>query len=261
MGETKKPPEVVLHFVNEPTEEEVAEMIEKRNRLLEAMGYIVPTDGGKIRKRTKSDIEKERAEREKEAEQIDWLQLFHEGDGEEKTGGPANAERRQAQSAISLVYQRIELVVRDVNLPDHIANRYIPGMIIHEEDITRASERVMGMVTTHRYIILSNHMLHFPKDPQDNHDPDWGLCVMGSNSHFKVLGRHTYKDKHAIILLHLPDDDTWKMFENVDTPMDQRLVELAVKRFEAKCELPPVPELTTPRWLDLCKSPVGMSDR
>lgn len=75
-----------------------------------------------------------------------------------------------------------------------------------------------------------------------------------------MLGQHTYKNKHAIILLHLPDDDTWKLFKNIEISMDQQLLEMAIQRFEAKCELPPAPELATPQWLDRCAFPIGMSD-
>lgn len=49
------------------------------------------------------------------------------------------------------------MFVRDVNLPDTIASKYNQGMIIHEKGFTDTSFRVMGMITTHRYSILSNH--------------------------------------------------------------------------------------------------------
>lgn len=130
-------------------------------------------------------------------------------------------------------------------------------MIIREKAFTDASCRVMGMATTHRYLILSNHM---PSLAQFEHGTNWGLCVAQKDSLFKVLGQHTYKDKRAIILLHLPNDDTWKLFKNVNISMEQQLLEMAIQQFEEKCELPPVPELATPQWLDRCKFPVGMSD-
>lgn len=69
-----------------------------------------------------------------------------------------------------------------------------------------------------------------------------------------------YKGKCAIILLHLPDDDTWEMFKTINISMDQQLLEMAIQRFEAKCERPPVPELAAPQWLDRCKFPIGMRD-
>lgn len=167
------------------------------------------------------------------------------------------ADIQQLQTVINQTYPGIAMLVRDVNLPDSIVNKYIPGMIICEKAFTDASCRVMGMVTTHRYIILSNHMVSLA---QFEHGTNWGLCVAKRDSHFKVLGKHTYRGKCAIILLHLPDDDTWEIFKNVNITMDQQLLEMAIQRFEMKCELPPAPELATPQWLDRCKFPIGMSD-
>lgn len=164
---------------------------------------------------------------------------------------------QQVQKVVNQMYPGISMLVRDVDLPDALANKYIPGMIIREKAFTDASCRVMGMVTTHRYMILSNHMRSLA---QFEHGTNWGLCVAQMNSHFKVLGQHTYHNKRAIILLHLPDDDTWKLFKHIDISMDQQLLEMAIQRFEAKCELPPVPELATQQWLDRCKFPIGMDD-
>lgn len=164
---------------------------------------------------------------------------------------------QQMQNIINQMYPGITMLVRDVNLPDSIVNKYVPGMIIREKAFTDASCRVMGMITTHRYIILSNHMFSLA---QFEHGTNWGLCVAKRDSHFKVLGRHMYKGKCAIILLHLPDDDTWEMFKTINISMDQQLLEMAIQRFEAKCELPPVPELAAPQWLDRCKFPIGMRD-
>ncbi len=175
----------------------------------------------------------------------------------EKAINVTAADMQQMQSVINQMYPGIAIFVRDVNLPDDLANKYIPGMIIREKGLTDASCRVMGMVTTHRYMILSNHMGSLA---QFEHGTNWGLCVARADSHFKVLGQHTYKDKHAIILLHLPDDETWKLFRNIDISIDKQLLETAIQRFEAKCELPPVPELATQQWLNRCEFPIGMSD-
>ena len=48
--------------------------------------------------------------------------------------------------------------VRDVNLPKELAEKYVPYTIIKEIGFTDASKRVMGMKTSHRFAILSNHM-------------------------------------------------------------------------------------------------------
>ena len=194
-----------------------------------------------------------------------FFDRFHKNDPKERQRAPkeetavsiTEADMQKMQDVVNQMYPGIAMLVRDVDLPDDLANKYIPGMIIREKAFTDASCRVMGMVTTHRYIILSNHMGNLA---QFENGTNWGLCVAQKDSHFKVLGQHTYKDKHAIILLHLPDDDTWKLFKNVNISIDQQLLDMAIQRFEAKCELPPVPELAAQQWLDRCKFPIGMSD-
>lgn len=71
-----------------------------------------------------------------------------------------------------------------------------------------ASHRVMGMITTHRYSILSNHM----RDLRPfEHGTNWGLSVAPRDAHFKVLDVYTYGNKTQILLLHLPEDENWKL--------------------------------------------------
>ena len=60
----------------------------------------------------------------------------------------------------------------------------------------------MGMVTSHRYAILSNHMGDFR---EYEHGTNWGLFV-AKHSHFKVIDIYEYNGKTQILLLHLPDD-------------------------------------------------------
>lgn len=170
----------------------------------------------------------------------------------------AKIDLQQIQDIANKMYPGIQIFVRDVNLNDKLADKYLAGMIIRERAFTDASKRVMGMITTHRYMILSNHMADLSLF---EHGTNWGLCVANKDSHFKVLGQHTYKGKKAIVLLHLPDDITWKLFEKIDISFDQQLLKMAIQRFEVKCELPPVAELVTLEWLDRCSFPIGMNDK
>lgn len=149
------------------------------------------------------------------------------------------------------------MYVRDVNLPAHIAAKYTEGLIIREKAFTDTSSRVMGMITTHRYAILSNHMGDMRGFEQGT---NWGLCVAQSDSHFKVLGQYLHNGKTMIILLHLPDDETWKLFQNVAINTDKDLVSTCIERFKSKCNEAVIPELATPEWLERCLFPIGMDD-
>ena len=175
----------------------------------------------------------------------------------EKSYDPDHMTKEQIQATINSIYPGIALFARDVNLPEDLARRYTPGLIIREKAFTDASSRFMGMVTTHRYVILSNHMANLA---QFEHGTNWGLHVAQKDAHFKVLGLHTHAGKTGIFLLHLPDDESWKLWRQAEFSIDGKLYQKAVERFDAKCKEAPVPELATPQWLGRCAFPVGMSD-
>ena len=81
-------------------------------------------------------------------------------------------------------YSNLKPYVRDVDLSPVCASGYKQGMVICERGFTDASHRIGGMATTHRYMILSNHMADLSIFEQGT---DWGLCVAQCGSHFKVL--------------------------------------------------------------------------
>ena len=151
----------------------------------------------------------------------------------------------------------LQMFVRDCNLSPACFSKYKPGMFIREKGFTDASCRVMGMVTTHRYSILSNHMGNLSAF---EHGTNWGLCVAQHDSHFKVLDVYEYKNRTQILLLHLPDDGRWKMMENVEFDIEKQLIQKSRQRFENKSVQDPAPELATKEWLSRCASPIGMDD-
>lgn len=170
---------------------------------------------------------------------------------------PKHMTKEQLQAVADKMYPGMALFARDVNLPEALARKYVPGQIIREKAFTDASSRFMGMVTSHRYVILSNHMANLA---QFEHGTNWGLHMANKDSHFKVLGQYTYEGKTGIFLLHLPDDESWHLWQKAEFAMDKQLYDMAVQRFVNKCTQPPVPELTTKAWLDRCAFPLGMSD-
>lgn len=169
--------------------------------------------------------------------------------------------KEQKNSFISLLmgsmYPGITLFARDVNLPPELAEKYKAGMIIREKGFTDTTIRFGGMVTSCRYVILSNHMKNLA---MLENGTNWGLHVANKDAHFKVLGQVTYKGKTGIFLLHLPDDETWKAYQTMEFSLDKELYEKAVSRFQAKALDAPIPELAAREWLDRCQFPVGMND-
>ena len=169
--------------------------------------------------------------------------------------------KEQKNSFISLLmgsmYPGITLFARDVNLPPELAEKYKAGMIIREKGFTDTTIRFGGMVTSCRYVILSNHMKNLA---MLENGTNWGFHVANKDAHFKVLGQVTYKGKTGIFLLHLPDDETWKAYQTMEFSLDKELYEKAVSRFQAKALDAPIPELAAREWLDRCQFPVGMND-
>lgn len=161
------------------------------------------------------------------------------------------------EKAINEIMPGLTMYVRDINLNEQYAKKYVPGRIIREPGFTDASCRVGGMATTHRYAILSNHMADL-REIEDH--TNWGLFVANRNSHFKVLDNYTYQGKTQILLLHLPDNGKWELFDHVKMSFEEDLIADCRERFENKCLNRPIEELATDTWIDRCHFPIGMSD-
>ena len=169
------------------------------------------------------------------------------------------SDNKLYEAAANATYPGLTMFARDVNLPPEIEEKYTPGLVIREKAFLDASVRFMGMATTHRFIILSNHMANFASL---EHGTNWGLHVARRDSHFKVLGTTVAHGKTGIILLHLPDDAAlWRVFLDASFSADRQVYQMAVERFAAKCSSPAIPELATETWLARCAFPVGMNEK
>lgn len=95
--------------------------------------------------------------------------------------------------------------------------------------------------------------------PEDEHGTNWGLCVANRESLFKVLDVYEREGKTQIALLHLLDDDRWRIFANAEFDMPGLGIEDIRARFEARCSQELISELSTEDWLERCSYPVGMN--
>lgn len=167
------------------------------------------------------------------------------------------------EDAVNATYTGLALFARDVDLAPELARKYTAGLVLRERGFTDATPRLGGMVTTHRFVIMSNHLADFDallgKD-RDVKAPDWRLHVANRDSHFKVLGQREVGGKTLIFLLHLPDDDRWRLLASAAVDIDERLLADAIGRMEVRLQQAPIPEVTSELWLDRCRSPLGMSD-
>lgn len=161
-----------------------------------------------------------------------------------------------AEKLCNRVLPGLHMFVRDVNLTRELADKYEEGMILRHPAFTDASWRNGGMVTSHRYAILSNHMADF--SVLSGEEDTRGLVVAKLNSRFRVL--KIYKSASGetmILLLHLPDDGSWPVFAQSTFSVFDDIIDDSIDRFENRLIEPPVEELTDEDWLLRCADPIG----
>ena len=157
------------------------------------------------------------------------------------------------------VFPGIRMYARDVNLPEDAAEKYEEGMILRSPVPIEASRLNGGMVTSHRFAILSNHMADMSA-AEGGEDPR-GLALAQRDSYFQVLKIHrSGSGETMILLLHLPGDGSWPFFEKVKLTMIDDIVDDSIDRFENWLIEPPVEELTTEEWFKCCSAPVGIDE-
>lgn len=147
------------------------------------------------------------------------------------------------------------LLYRDVNLSKNFEKRYTLWQIIKEKWFVDSTYKHWWLITTHRYTIISNHMMDMSKF---EHGTNWWLVVANKDSHFQVIDIYKKNWKTLITLLHLPDG-SWKTFQWVLLDLN-KLIDTPRQRFEEDLNSDPIPEVTTDEWLDRCKFPLWMDD-
>ena len=153
----------------------------------------------------------------------------------------------------------LQMFVRDVNLPAETAEQYAEGMILCNPCFTDASHRIGGMVTSHRFAILSNHMAELSQ--VTGIEDKRGLVAAKPFSYFQVLKIHTSRSGETmLLLLHLPSDGSWPFFNKVRLSVMDDIIDDCIDRFENKLIECPIEELTTADWLNRCSAPIGIDD-
>ncbi|MBQ3783775.1 MAG: hypothetical protein II838_10095 [Lachnospiraceae bacterium] len=179
-------------------------------------------------------------------------------ENEEKHGNMDMKNSKELmEQVINETLAGLSIYVRDQNLEPKFEEQYRKDTIIREKGFTDASSRNGGIITTHRLAILSNHMMDLS---QLEEGTNWGLSVAKNDAHFKVLDISKIKDKTLITILHLPDNENWKLFENVKIDVEETIIEESRKCFEKHLKEAPIPELATDVWLERCSFPIGMDD-
>lgn len=142
------------------------------------------------------------------------------------------------ERAINDTVPGLQNFVRDLWLDPSRAARYQVGAALRSPGPLEATSRVGGMRTSHRIAILSNHMA----DLSDLTDEGRGLAAASPGSRFQVVDVFEHAGKTQITLLHLPDDERWRLFPGAELSVVDDLVPGIRERFAAKCCQEPIPE-------------------
>lgn len=187
---------------------------------------------------------------------IDWQYteyLKHKNPYENPQKRDPNDEQSHEYMIVLSTVDSSEAYVRDVNLDEGLSNRYEVGQTITERAFVDATNRIGGIKTTHRYLILSNQMKDLSAFEKDM---NWGLHVTKPESKFKVLDIYKKDGKTQILLLQLPEG-----FERVFV-MENNIIKQAIESsrelFEECLEKDPIAEVTTPEWLERVSFPLGI---
>jgi hypothetical protein len=134
---------------------------------------------------------------------------------------------KQYEQASNNIFPGLQMFVRDTILDDEVEKIYTIGKIIKDPTFCDASCRVGGLITPHRFAILSNRYVDFGSA---EHGTNWGLYVCKRNSYFKILDVYKINAKTQISLLHL--NENYKLFENNQVMLKKILLKCLVNVFK-----------------------------
>lgn len=160
------------------------------------------------------------------------------------------------ERAVNDTVPGLQSFVRDLWLAPSQLARYEVGAVLRSPGPVEATARVGGMRTGCRLAILSNHMA----DLSALTDEDLGLHAAASGSRFKVVDVFESAGKTQVALLHLPDDERWRLFDHVALSVVDDLIPGIRERFAAKCGQEPIREVSSDAWLTRMHDPVGLDE-
>lgn len=189
---------------------------------------------------------------------IDWQYseyLKHKDPYENPQKRNPNDMQSPEYMLVSSTLSQSKFFVRDCNLSDELADKYEIGQILTEKGFVGATDKIGGMATTHRYLILSNAMADFS---QFEKDTDWGIHIAKANSKFKVLDICKINNKTQILLLQIPEG-----FENAFSLSNELIaqrIEYSRNLFEDCLTKKIIREVSGEDWLERISFPLGMDD-
>lgn len=190
------------------------------------------------------------------------------------------------QRAVDDMVPGLSIFVRDTALEAEELAAYQAGQVLRVDDPLCATKRVLGPSGNVRFAIMSNHMedlgavaaQQFEAQPQDQapslrdlvsagaelpgqeEEPGamrWGLMQAAAGSHFKVIDVFPFEGVTQVTLLHLPDDERWRLFTAEVPAVENPLVDTARERFQDKIAAPVIVELQDAEYQQLTAGAIG----
>jgi hypothetical protein len=165
-------------------------------------------------------------------------------------------ERKEFMHWLILKYNILECQ-KNFTIPNsrELADKYEVGQILTEKAFVDATDKIGGIFTTHRYLILSNGMADLS---QFEKGTDWGIHTANVNSKFKVLDIYRKHGKTQIFLLQLPEgfEEVFTLSNNL---INQR-IEYSRKLFDSCLSKAIIEEVNSHDWLERVSFPLGMDE-
>ncbi|MBB3171938.1 hypothetical protein [Parvibacter caecicola] len=198
----------------------------------------------------------------------------------------ANVPQWYLQRAVDDMVPGLSIFVRDTTLESQQLAAYQVGQVLRVDEPLCATKRVLGPSGNVRFAIMSNHMedlgaeaaQQFEAQPQDQapslrdlvsagaelpgqeEEPGamrWGLMQAAAGSHFKMIDVFPFEGVTQITLLHLPDDERWRLFTAEVPAVEHPLVDTARERFQDKIAAPVIVELQDAEYQQLTAGAIG----
>lgn len=151
----------------------------------------------------------------------------------------------------------IALFYRDTTLKNSTLASYQPGVLMREPTFCDATYKRGCPLGPVRYLIMSPNARCFG---QLSAHPEWGLCVWSPGSFFKVIGKVTLQTVTQVALLEIPSDLLDVFGNDRVCELELDLAELAEADLRECIQLPRLPELDNPFWLDRLRDPIGVAN-
>ena len=190
------------------------------------------------------------------------------------------------QRAVDDMVPGLSIYVRDTDLSPEETASYQAGQILEVADPLCATKRVLGPAGNVRFAIMSNHMedlgavaaesfeahaedaapslrdlisagTDLPGQEEEPGAMRWGLMQANGGGHFKVIDVFEFEGVTQIALLHLPDDERWRLFAEEIPAVEQPLIDTARERFQDKIASPVIVELQDAEYRQMTAGKVG----